>query len=1041
MTGRLLHYCILFAVLLTGDVTVVVANDEDTGSGSSHEYFIQQEADEAVLIRIDSFEAEFESTVTGPAGEEMLVSGLSDSRIAPVFQFIDGGKESRQLGITVTSSLRTNRSKFDLGLTRLKVWDERSATVARAYQLLSFGMSSSSVDNQSNWTVRINSLMNAGRMFDEFGMKELRLWSNYLAAHLVFYQLHDHNLVLGMTRDLLSEVRATQWREIALATLQLQSAALIRASEAGTPGVIHGDSGPVQAALAQTAGLASTMGYRYEHASAINESGVQYAARAQYSRALQQFQTAVEIADSLGDGDLATRIRESMVEIHNRQGDAPSSSEVLQEIESQLIADGGGDELALNLLQQGRLFIDSFRYPQAIEVLSQALTHENDSGIRKQLNFELARTTYHSGYLDQSMTYLLATGIRPGEGPIKRYNSLFDIGQALQIMANIHRERNAFDAMGLVRDVQGQFLAESPQQPPPGRAAYLYERARDALAQGRRQNAQSGFRQSYQAAVSSGQSDLVHLSRMQFCALSKDDEPRQSFCSGTGIRSSYHALFSETAPGKRSEAMFLHSKIQLLQGDRKAAIATMDQLLDELHFFRHLLPGVLGAWYRERSGALFDYYLELVTAGAGQGMRGRVDGARSLLVLSKIRWIENHSGSRSLSSEPSPQTDAMRVKLAGLSTGRDKLSNPDTKIYRGLDNLRAIFAKEFEFLSAAGMRDYLAGLSDSEALVSYHLSANDAYIWVGWKGKVVLQKLGGAAQIRTELTNAGRTLPFAGNGEFKSVMDSLGRRLLVPVADLLPETIYLVAAGSLLGFPLDALRLNDRYLVQAHQVINLASFPANPKPVEGLFFAWPGNVFLAGFPQDFIGGYATRLDTTEEIRDITNIFVGPGLRIVQGSALLADEFEDQRFQQAALAHLSMPGIIDFSNPGRSGLELSEDNLRLGRARFSPVAIQPLRMQAGLVFLSSMRVVNHPSTEFHSRVGLISGFMETGAAAVVTSLWDNDGQLADEFIVRFYDHLRETEDISNALLNTKREFLQENDNDAVHEWSSFQLFIN
>ncbi len=146
-------------------------------------------------------------------------------------------------------------------------------------------------------------------------------------------------------------------------------------------------------------------------------------------KALEQFQQAVAIADSVGDVDLATGIRESIVQIHAIQGNTSASGEVLREIETQLIEGGTGDELALNLLAQGRLLIRSYRYRQAYEVLLEALGHQNDSAIRKQINFELAKVFYESGRPDESKVYLQRVEVTPGPGQQIRANSVIDVGE------------------------------------------------------------------------------------------------------------------------------------------------------------------------------------------------------------------------------------------------------------------------------------------------------------------------------------------------------------------------------------------------------------------------------------------------------------------------------------------------------------------------------------------------------------------------------------------------------------------------------------
>ena len=165
----------------------------------------------------------------------MVRSAIPGSRIAPVFQYVNEPSTARQLNIEISSSLHTKRSQFGLGLTRLRIWDNRSETVSRAYQSLSFALQADGTESEANWTVKIDSLANAGRTFQKFGMKEMRLWSDYLAAHLIQFHLHDFSIVYSMTREILTNLRGTRLQKLELATLQLQSAALIGLKRSGSP--------------------------------------------------------------------------------------------------------------------------------------------------------------------------------------------------------------------------------------------------------------------------------------------------------------------------------------------------------------------------------------------------------------------------------------------------------------------------------------------------------------------------------------------------------------------------------------------------------------------------------------------------------------------------------------------------------------------------------------------------------------------------------------------------------------------------------------
>ncbi|MFC1778366.1 CHAT domain-containing protein, partial [Pseudomonadota bacterium] len=212
-------------------------------------------------------------------------------------------------------------------------------------------------------------------------------------------------------------------------------------------------------------------------------------------------------------------------------------------------------------------------------------------------------------------------------------------------------------------------------------------------------------------------------------------------------------------------------------------------------------------------------------------------------------------------------------------------------------------------------------------------------------------------------------------------------------------------------------------------------------PGAGLQTGLPQTVFLAGHPRDYSGEYATRLDTSTEIRTVADIFVGPGLSIVQGTALLPDEFETEEFQQAQLAHLSMPGIIDLKYPDQSGLELSGTEFSTGRISLQPRDIQANKLQTDLVFLSATSVRETPLSGFSSQPGLISDFIDAGAHSVIARSWTSRGGIGESFISDFYRQLGISGNISAALANAKRDYLKSNRANGLYDWAGYQLYTN
>lgn len=1032
MTRRQLFYQLLAIVIFTtGQSVPSVSRAQGVAPVITQEYFIQQAVDEDLLITINAFEAEFQSRVTGSSGEVLLLSGIKGSRIVPVFQYIYAPKTARQLDIHVSSSLHTGRTEFGIELTRLKPWDSRSSSVSQAYKLLSFGTEIGEVDSQANWTVKINSLLKASQLFEQFGMQEMRLWANYLTAHLIQFHLHDHSMVYSMTRELLVNLRGTRLKKIELATLQLQSLALIGLKRSGLLTQSADRTDPVQIALTQTAELAETMGYFFEQARALYASGVEYADQSLYSSALERFQLAVKAADTVGSPELATAIRESIVQIHTIQGDAPSTSEVLQEIETQLVEEGGGDELALNLLAQARLLMTNYRYGEALEVLSGALSHENNSAIRKQINFELARVFYETGRLEDTLNYLQLAEIHPGKSQRRGGNPVIDVGDGLRILANTHRMRGEYKQMQEARSAEGQYVTETDQ--------YLYDRGLDAiaLAGSNSQQARSFFKKSFETADTAGHADRKHLARIRFCTMS---DTREGICSKENFNASYQWLLASGIPRYTAEARLLRVQGLSRSGQPRMALDVIAQLVDEVHLLRHSLPGVLGAWYWERYEQVFEDWIRMLVADSKR--RNSTDGSASLQALNKIRYIEKYTGTELDSSGVSAENDNLRTQLAQRAdpaAGVSAYALSDS-INDGLDKLRASFHKEIEFLSIAGLNNYLNGLANDEMILTYHISPLIAQVWFGQNGKVQRRDIANPADVYRVLQASRQNLESMGLAAFNRKMEELGARLVAPIADLLTENVYWIPAGPFLGFPVDALRVNGRYLIERHNVVNLLSFPANLNPRDSLKAGSLQKVFLAGNPQDYSGDYATRLETSVEIRAVTDIFVGPGLQIIQGVALLPDEFRGADFLQSKLIHLSMPGIINLRYPNESGLELSEGEYEPGRVILKPQAVRSQELSADLVFLSSTRLMGSPLSGFSNQPGFVSDFLATGAGSVLVNFWSGGAESDEEFVTDFYRTLQVSGEIATSLHESRLRFLRKNRVNGLNDWAGYQLYI-
>ena len=86
-------------------------------------------------------------------------------------------------------------------------------------------------------------------------------------------------------------------------------------------------------------------------------------------------------------------------------------------------------------------------------------------------------------------------------------------------------------------------------------------------------------------------------------------------------------------PRHSVQAGFLWSQYLVRSGNSSEALRGLDHLIDDIHFYRAALPGVLGDWYWTNRESVFSSYMEVMSGDSG-------DATGSLLALSEIRHID-----------------------------------------------------------------------------------------------------------------------------------------------------------------------------------------------------------------------------------------------------------------------------------------------------------------------------------------------------------------------------------------------------------------
>lgn len=913
------------------------------GTELLREYFVRQGAEETLVIRIDPFEAEFTAWVSDDQAQVLWQSGLPGNRNQPVFAYIDPAGKDRQLDIDIEATWSTTSTRFDLEYSRLDIRDELSGRLAQAYRMLAQGQEALTQETAANWSVRVGLLLRAARDFEALGREELRLWALLAGAHLAHFRLGDTQAAV----DLVTEgVRGAQLA--GLGRLELSARMLLGQVLLSQPGTE--DVG--QAELAAASELAVRLGEVYEAAFAGYLKGLGSAEADDDITALRRFDDALELALGRGALDLAAQVRKRMAETHDRLGDLLAREQVLGSMIDQLGDRGAHEDLVRSLLQQAALLMELRRYPSAEALLIRVLEVDDVSLTRTQATIMLGQCLYQSGRFSEALEILTGSLVSPETGQFRRPSPLLPLGPGLASLAGTYRTLGDAAQTQRVRRVQGRHLESAGE-----RAEWYLQRILDSLAFGDPNGAWAAWREagpSWQGAGTASRRDLALLALCVEAPAGAGDR-----CSEPDLAAALGRVSSLPEPRERLEG--LYRGLQGIVGRSAADADRALSLLEDIHFHRAELPGVLGAWFWENRDRVFRLALQRV---ANRGP------AATLLALSRIRAIGQVS-------EPAETGDELRAALAGSQPALAGL----------LAGARGRFEQRNWWLSQPAMERSLGSLPEGEAVLAAVVEGTTVRAWVGTRRGVESLSWRLSEDVAEALKARSGPVWIRGVDE-----------VMAPALGHLPARVYWLGTGLLLGLDLSELLPAGGAIPE---VVSLARFPVLPDRHGLQGRPLPGRVFVAGDPRDWSSEFPDRLDATAEIRTVMDQFVGPGLHVVQGGALLRDEFDDPRLGQAELVHFSSPAFIDLAQPDRSGVSLSEPGRRAGRERLAPSDLAALPLEGALVVLSQPGWRGSPDDAYASHVALVDELLDAGAAGVIVPSRALGDEAAADFARRLY----------------------------------------
>jgi len=180
--------------------------------------------------------------------------------------------------------------------------------------------------------------------------------------------------------------------------------------------------------------------------------------------------------------------------------------------------------------------------------------------------------------------------------------------------------------------------------------------------------------------------------------------------------------------------------------------------------------------------------------------------------------------------------------------------------------------------------------------------------------------------------------------------------------------------------------------------------------------------------------------TTWEAQQIASLVSDS--RIVRDFAANRDAAIDPSLGRYRVIHFATHAVINSRNPDLSAIVLSQVNEQ-GRPQnglLSAQDIHHLRLPAELVVLSACRTALGKDVPGEGLLSLTRGFLSSGAARVMVSLWAVEDQATAEMMSRFYRRTLGAERMTPAaaLRATQEEMWREGRWGAPYYWGGFVL---
>jgi CHAT domain-containing protein len=340
-------------------------------------------------------------------------------------------------------------------------------------------------------------------------------------------------------------------------------------------------------------------------------------------------------------------------------------------------------------------------------------------------------------------------------------------------------------------------------------------------------------------------------------------------------------------------------------------------------------------------------------------------------------------------------------------------------------------ARDIHFAQSPDFSSIKAKLADDTLLIEYYVADEELYIFTLYRGTLqvcisptpitTIRRLIEQFQFNVDSAlKVGRTSPLSQQLSriTNTILNQLYDALFAPVATQIAaaDNLIIVPFAVLHFVPFHILRSQNGYLFETHPVSILpsSSFLSRENPLNA------GEPLVLGYSRS-----SALADIPAEAQQVHAII---------GGRLALDDVVTRNLLTAnsgLILHIAAHGEFRIDQPDLSFIELHDGQLMVDD-------LLQLDVNYALVTLSACETGRVHVASADELIGLGRGFLYSGAASLLTSLWRTEDELTKHVMFSFYTHLCNGMNKAQALQQAYQTIYQYHQQHHVAFWGAFQL---